>query len=51
MPMPLKMTRHRMSANGLDQHYLTAGEGPPRRRQLFLKHLEKSRGLAFLTAA
>jgi hypothetical protein len=30
-----------MRANGLDQHYLTAGDGPLRRRQLFLKTSEK----------
>ena len=27
--MSLEVTHHRVRANGLDQHYVTAGEGPP----------------------
>ena len=27
--MPLEVTHHRMTANGLDQRYVVAGKGPP----------------------
>ena len=27
--MPLEVTHHRMTADGLDQHYVIAGKGPP----------------------